>query len=95
MGTKTTYLCPTNIEEDPANNPPKPCHNPLRGLLIEHNDSNMIDKSYMRYCDKCHSLYVLVPKWKETKFLDIPFLEDPYMGLDQMEVVAHGQEEAS
>lgn len=78
---KTIYLCPTVDDGEH-------CGNQLRGLMIEHNDSAVIDKSYMRYCDKCHSLYVLIPRWKEPKFLDIPFLEDPDMGLDQIEVEA-------
>ncbi len=79
--TKPIYLCPTKKKG-------KRCGNRLRPLMVSHLDSALLDPSYLRYCDKCHSIFVLVPEWVEPKFIDIPFLEDPELRLDQMEVIA-------
>ncbi len=57
----------------------------LRKLLIAHNDSNLIDRSYLRYCDKCKTIYLLVPKEIELEPYEIPLLE--HQGLTQMEVI--------
>ena len=61
------------------------CQGVLRALHIAHNDSALIDKSYLRYCDVCHTVYLLVPKKIGLERYEIPFLE--YMGLAQMEAL--------
>ena len=73
------YLCPTKINEGET------CGNPLRQIMIRALESWSLSRSYLRYCDKCHSIYVLVPEWKEPKFMEIPLLAG--LGLEQMEEI--------
>lgn len=76
LSTRPRYLC--QKEKDG-----KLCGNTLRELSVGHNDSNLIDRSYLRYCDVCHTVYLLVPKELELEHFGIPLLE--HLGLTQME----------
>ena len=77
MSTMPRYRCMKKEGEEY-------CPGVLREL-IAHNDSAFIDKSYLRYCDVCHTVYLLVPKKIELHPFEIPLLE--HMGLAQMEAL--------
>ena len=72
--TRPRYLCQK-----------KDCKRVLRSIMISHNDSALIDRSYLRYCDICHTVYLVVPKKIELQPFEIPLLE--HMGLAQMEAL--------
>jgi len=76
--TRPRYLCKKKEGEEY-------CKGVLRSIMISHNDSGLIDRSYLRYCDICHTVYLLVPKKMELERYEIPLLE--YMGLAQMEAL--------
>jgi len=60
--------------------------NQLRELWAKNKEGYMsIEPTYLRWCDKCNTIYILKPEELFPEEMLIPFLE--YVQLPQMEVI--------
>lgn len=59
--------------------------NQLRALLARSKKGNMLTDTYLRWCDKCNTVYILKPGEMILEEIEIPLLE--YQRLHQMEMI--------
>ena len=59
--------------------------NQLRALLARSKKGSMLTDTYLRWCDKCDTVYILKPGEMILEEVEIPLLE--YQGLHQMEEI--------
>lgn len=59
--------------------------NQLRVLLAQHPTMNQLTETYLRWCDKCNTIWILKPEMLIPEEMLIPLLE--YEQLPQMEVI--------